>query len=386
MNQIVLPQEFTAKDYEKLDRDLDRAKSDLFVKRYASFYAPLLCSLNFHWSNRIPTAATNGVDLLWNPLDFLKLTRGQRVTTLKHEVEHPARFHFDRKGPRDHELWNIACDYRINNDLDREGYECAGMGLYLDHKYPPGMAEEDIYDDLVANGVPQPPNGQGGDMINFGPDGGPVTREQRAQAVNNVIRAAQQAKLSGAGSMPSDIEETLTRFLAPVVPWEQYIYRFFTDLVEDGYSWSRPNRRYSDVYLPSKHLEDGALAHLAYFEDVSGSISNDDMIRFNSEFKFLKENFKPEKMTLLQFDTRICDEIVYKQDDPFDRVVRKGCGGTSLECVRAWIEEHKPTAVVVFSDLQCAPMAALSSQIPILWVCIANGSATVPFGQVIHIK
>jgi predicted metal-dependent peptidase len=372
-------------NYSSLDRELDKAKSDLFMTKYAAFYGSLLCSLNFTWNTRIPTAATNGIDLFWNPNDFLKCTPGQRKTTLRHEVEHVARLHFDRQGSREPRLWNYATDYRINNDMDYEGYETAGFGLLIDHRYGPGMPEENIYDDLVARQANFPQFIM--DMLAEDENGQPLTKEQKAQIVSNVVRAAQQAKLAGAGNMPSDIEKTLDVFLTPVVPWQRHISRFFTELMdEDAYTWSRPNRRYSNLYLPSRYQEEGALAHLCYFEDVSGSISDTDMIRFNSEIRHLKETYKPSKMTLVQFDVGIRSITEYEKDTPFDHVVRKGCGGTHLECVRQYILEKKPTAAIIFSDMDCEPMQPLGFEIPVIWVVVNNPNATVQFGEIIKIR
>lgn len=376
-------------DYHKLDHMLDIAKSDLFLTKYASFYGSLLCSLNFSWTERIPTAATNGIDLLWNPKDFLKLNAGNRKSTLRHEVEHNARLHHDRRGNRDPKVWNIACDYRINNDMQLEGYEMDSKEFLLDHKrFPPGMPEEDIYDELMKNvRYIQLPEGWSPDMISEDHNGLPLSAPDKARTLNIVVRAAQQAKLGGAGNMPGDIEKMLTRFLTPVVPWEQYVHRFFTDLIEDGYTWSKPNRRYSDLYLPSSYVEDGVLGHLMYFEDVSGSISDDDMIRFNSEIKYIKDKFQPEKMTLVQFDTKIQSEIEYKREDPFEHVVRKGCGGTTWQCVHQHIVEKRPSVALIFTDMGFwDPITRLPFDIPVLFVGINSAGVRPPFGQMIYIK
>lgn len=394
-------------DMHALTRELDRTKSELFTHKHAAFYGSLLCSLNFAWAADIRTAATDGVNLFWNPYWFKKLTPKSRVTVLMHEIQHPARLHFARQGSRNPRIWNYATDIRINNDLTDEGYSFEGIeNCWRDPSFARGVPEEDIYDALLLLGqqpgqntgswghlFPQinsnggtpgqsPFDEEDGDMLSSGP----MTKDDMAKAVNNVVRASQQAQLAGAGNMPGDIEALLTTFLAPVVPWERYLHRFMQELMEHGYTWRKPNRRFTDLYLPSHFEEEGALNHLAYFEDTSGSITDADALRFNSEFKYVKETYEPKKMTLIQFDTIIQDERVYMDTDPFDQVVIKGRGGTSLGPVRDWILKHRPTAAVVFSDLCCAPMEALGFEIPIIWVCINNRSAKVPFGQVIHIR
>ena len=186
--------------------------------------------------------------------------------------------------------------------------------------------------------------------------------------------------------MPGDVEAVLTQFLAPVVPWEQYLHRFMQELTEGGFTWKRPNRRFQSIYMPSRFEDEGALDHLIYYEDTSGSINDKDSIRFNSEFKYVKETYKPKKMTLVQFDTIIQHEQTYTEDDPFDQVVIHGRGGTDLACVREHMMKHRPTCAVVFTDMGCAPMEPMGFEIPIIWVCISNKQAKVPFGQIVHIR
>jgi predicted metal-dependent peptidase len=392
-------------DIPHLTKELDRAKSGVFLGNNAAFLGSLMCSMNFHWDRSVPTAATDGVNLYWNPDWFLSLKPEARKTVLVHELWHPARLHFHRQGTRDPKIWNYATDIRINNELTAEGYSFDGIeGCWRDTKYPPGMPEEDIYDDLMKNQTPPPPQGgwgqppppcnggnggsePGGPNPDSGCDMLPADKGTSATAINNVVRAIHQAKLGGgAGTIPGDVELLISKFLSPVLPWELLLNQFMQDLIQEEYTWRQPNRRFPDMYLPSRYQDEGKLTHLIYYEDVSGSISDVDCLRFNSEVKHVKDTFQPSKMTLVQFDTRITQEIVFYDDDPFDQIKILGRGGTSLVPVRAHILHHRPTAAIIFSDLDCAPMEPLGLDIPILWICIRNGKAKVPFGKLIHIR
>lgn len=399
MNAITRKAEYQDFDLNHFTRELDRAKSFLFQHKYAAFYGPLLCSLNFFWTLDIKTAATDGVNLMWNPDWFGKIKLSTRATVLMHEVRHPAGLHFVRMGDRHHKIWNYACDIKINNGLIDEGFDFSELSwCWKNPSYPRDMPEEDIYDDLIIKGTAptlgawgQIPGGSGGPggEEDDGSDMLPtreMTKEDQARAVNNVIRAAHQAQQAGTGNMPGDIETTLNQFLAPIVPWEQIIHRFMQDLTQGGITWRKPNRRFSDLYLPSSFDDEGLLEHLVYFEDTSGSISDKDALRFNSEFKYVKDFYKPKKMTLVQFDTIIQQVLEYDEDTPFDQVMIKGRGGTDLEPVRQYILKHRPTAAIVFSDLRCPPMQPLGFEIPIIWICITNRQATIPFGTVTHIR
>lgn len=376
-------------DLYQLTRELDRTKSAVFLdKKNAAFLGSLMCSLNFIWSRSLPTAATNGVSFWWNPDWFVSLDPEVRKTILMHELWHVARLHMIRLENRNPRYWNYACDIRINNDLEREGASFYGVeNCWKDQSFDADgiMAEEDIYDKITNDGnslkgSSWSDEGEDGDMI-------PLSNQEKQTVVNSVVQAVHQAKISGqAGNLPGGIQEVINKFLEPIIPWQTVLMQFFTDLLNEDYTWKRPNRRYQDMYLPSKFTDDGRLEHLIYFLDVSGSISDKDLLRFNSEVKYIQETLKPQRLTLVQFDTIIQDVKEFREEDPFDEIHIIGRGGTSFAPVREYIMEHRPTAAIIFSDMWCTPMEPLDEEIPVIWVAIDNQSATVPFGKLIHIK
>lgn len=369
-------------DLRQLDRELDKVKSKVFLGRHAAFLGSLMSSLEFVWTYEVKTAATDGVKFYWNPNDFLALPPEERCATIEHELWHCARLHMQRRGSRDPKIWNIACDIRINRDLRIEGYTLPVPMWIQEHRECPTEVEEEIYDFLYQNAVKLPPGNSDGHMVPGDPKDGNGTHK----AVNNVVKAITQAKIAGAGNLPGGIEEVVSQFLAPVVPWETHFQAFFNDLLDEDYSWKRPNRRYSDMYLPSRYTDDGRLEHLLYAWDVSGSITQSDEVRFNSEVKYIWDTYQPRKLTLVQFDTRITSVQEFEEGDEFRDIKIKGRGGTNLAPLRDYIIQHEPTAAVIFSDLECAPMQPLPFEVPTIWVAVRNKKAQVHFGQLIHIK
>lgn len=385
-------------DYAFLRRELDRCKSAILMDAKNAFLGALMCQLKQDWDESIPTACTNGKSIWWNPRWFLSLPKPARVTVQAHEVWHVARLHMIRRGNRDPRLWNMATDIRINNDLKAMGFSFVGLeGAWMDDKYPPEMPEEDIYDDLLKNNVQPPPmNPFDGDLGSepgepgdgAGPyNSGPPDKKAAVEQLQAVAQAVQQAKLQKqASSIPGHIELLVDEFLSPVIPWEQVLFNWFTDLITEDYSWRRPNRRYQDMYLPSLQSDEQRLTCLHYYFDVSGSVTDQMIKRFNSEVKYIKDTFNPEKLVLVMFDTKIHEVYEITEDDVFDRIKVTGRGGTCLKCVHAHIEETKPTAAIIFTDLECIPMQPLKVSVPIIWTVADNPSAKVPFGQIIHIK
>lgn len=366
-------------------RALDQVMATVFLHSSSAFLSSIMLSLRFEWDDKIETACTNGIELRWNPKFFDSISHKARTHVLEHELWHVGLLHPVRIGSRDPLTWNYACDYLINGRMKKDNKDFDKIPVLQSDAYDYDlMTEEDIYDLLPS----MPPgffpfgskNGEGADML-------PLDASQQSEVVQTVVRAVQTAKLANqAGSIPGSIQETINKFLDPIIPWEQLLFRFFTDMLEEDHSWRKPSRRYSDMYLPSRFLDDGRLDHLMFVEDVSGSISNSDLIRFNSEVKYIKEALNPRLLTLVQFDTKIQSVKEIPEDQPFTEVVICGRGGTSLVPVRKLINKKRPTAVVVFSDLECDPMDPLEHDIPVIWVVINNRNERPPFGEFIHIN
>lgn len=366
----------------ELNKMLDLVKTNVFLGSNAAFLGSILCSVEFKWDLEKPDIVwTDGINMGWGPKDFLRCSPKERTSTLLHELWHVALMHGIRQGNRDPKVWNIACDYRINNNLRADKYEVPNNWV-VDPKLDRNgiLSEEEIYDLLMQNAIPMP--------VQAMPDLKPQENPDPNAILSTVVRAAQAAKLAGqAGTLPGSIQELLTKFLEPVIPWRNVLAKWMTELMDtDEYTWRRRNRRYEHIYMPGTDQEEGKLQHLVYFLDVSGSITEEDCIRFNSEVKFVQETINPEKLTLVQFDTRITHTQVFTSDEPFEDIQIVGGGGTSLVPVRNWIEEKMPTAAIIFSDLECPPMSPLTKNIPIIWAVIRNKNVKVPFGTLIHIE
>jgi predicted metal-dependent peptidase len=79
---------------------------------------PLLFSLLYPIQHiatlNIPTAATDGLRVFWNPKFVLKLSRRGLRFLGCHEAFHALYMHPQRRGSRHPKLWNIAVDYIVN--------------------------------------------------------------------------------------------------------------------------------------------------------------------------------------------------------------------------------------------------------------------------------
>jgi predicted metal-dependent peptidase len=382
-------------DYNVLDKELARIKAKMFLGNNAAFLAPIMFGLDFRWVEDLwcNTAATDGERFFWKPLYFHHLKESARISIVTHEIWHVARLHHLRRGSRDPKRWNYACDTVLDNFMDYEGYDMVnlfpveagfapGTKPLINHDYD-GLSEEEIYDIMEKDAIPIP------DWYVPTLMDPKETQVDPQKILNHVVSAFHSATMSGgAGNIPGDVKEIINKFLKPKLPWERLVYNWFNELGGEDYSLARPNRRYlgHDLYLPSVVPDREGLDHIRFYEDVSGSVGDQEVLRFNSEVKYLKDTFNPKMLTLIQFDTKIQSVIEFTENDPFDEVVIVGRGGTSLEPVWKDIVEHRPTAVIIFSDLQCKMMRKLPFDIPLIWVAVNNRKAHVHEGLLIHIK
>lgn len=119
-----------------------------------AFYAELLQYVNIYGTFDLEhkTMATDGVSIMFHPEFVLAQTDAAIRFVLCHEILHCINEHHERRGTRNPQGWNIACDYAINPILDgEEGFEWPqidGKRIGLYEKRFAGMNAEDIYEIL----------------------------------------------------------------------------------------------------------------------------------------------------------------------------------------------------------------------------------------------
>lgn len=384
---------------QELELTLQKAKVQLFAKKGAGFLGSLLCNHEIFFDETAPTAWCNGKSIGIGPAFWSILTKETRVTLLAHELWHTGFEHMSRVGNRDPEIWNQAGDYVINNMLKKNGFVFDDMGGLLDERFN-DMTTEAVYAVLEQE---QPPSGGSsggiglpmpGEASNQGQEGKPDIQgdlrdpggdKAKADISRKNVQAIQASQMSKeAGVIPGEIKEIIDEFLNPVLPWNRILHRYFSDLSNDDYSWRRPSRRYTDEYLPSLMGENG-LEHLVYYLDVSGSISSGELQRFHSEVRYIHQELRPKRLTLVTFDKKIQQVFELEQDDVYENFEIIGRGGTDLSPVHDHIVENHPTAAVIFSDMYVPKMKA-NPGVPVIWIIMDNKHAETDFGTRIHLS
>jgi len=145
-------------DAEEVNRKIRRVI--LWININQGFYGELLSHVNIFGSSNLDpkTMCTNGRDIIFHPEFVMNQTEAALRLVLCHEILHCIGDHGKRRGNRNPEGWNIACDYAINPLLQGEiGFEWpvsedgTRSGLY-DARFE-GMRAEDIYQQLEDEGA-----------------------------------------------------------------------------------------------------------------------------------------------------------------------------------------------------------------------------------------
>jgi len=352
---------------------LTKARTDIILD--SPFFGSLVFKLKPVETDSVPTMATDGKELLYNK-DFVnQLTSAQLIGVLCHELLHCAFLHHLRRGDRDPQRWNAACDYAINGIL----LDDFRLTLPEDRLYDPqytGMSAEAIYTALPE----QPPAPQWG-MVNDGQgdaDNGSV-QEQEADWAAAVSTAAQAAK--AAGKLPDKFDALIKKAQAKV-NWREQLRSLMGSVSRSNYNWYPGDTRYvhHNLFLPA--LNEPSLGHLVLAIDTSGSVSEAELSQFLGEIQHIVDEQHRESLTVIHCDADIAkiEEIEEGEEIP-GKVY--GRGGTRFQPVFDYCNEHPTDALIYFTDMYPCDGWPEQPAYPVFWGRTSDVDA--PYGSHIDV-
>ena len=320
-----------------------------------------------------PTAATDGRKLYYNSEFLKKMPAKQLEFLIGHEVLHCVYDHMGRRGERNPQLWNIADDYCVNQDLlDQRIGERIPVGLY-EPKYR-GWSAEEVYDDLYKNadkidvddlldklldehldGDGEDGEGEDGDEKKDGKGRPKLSEEERKQIRDEIKEAVMSAAQTvGAGNLPSGVKRLIKDLTAPQLNWRELLQQQIVSTIRSDYTWSRVSRKGWDIdaVLPGNDVEREIDICVAI--DASGSMSDDMLKDILSEVKGIMESYNSFKLHLWSFDTEVYNATVFTQEN-LDEIMEwevGGGGGTIFEANWEYMKEQDsaPKKFVMFTD------------------------------------
>lgn len=372
----------TPVEEKKLQIRLSKAKTSLVLEH--PFIGTMALNMPFSLTDQVPTAATNGERVLFNPEFISGLTDEELKFLVAHECMHPMLEHNFRRGQRTARRWNRAADYVINKLLtDEKIGKMPEVGLLDDHIYTAGGGTSDgIYNILEDD---EGDDGDG-DYPGTGLDncedagGGPAEQAQKqAEMKVKVAQAAQAAKMMGKLSV--SMARIVEQILQPKVDWRSVLARFIEKARTDERTFARPNRRFASqgIYLPSS--SGSRMGELLFAVDCSGSIGQAEIDQFSAEIHKVKDDCCPTRIHVMYFDSQVSHYESYGPDDQLD-IKPHGGGGTAFSPVFRYAQEHgiEPVACVFLTDLVCDDFGD-APDYPVLWVSTSADKA--PFGEIV---
>jgi predicted metal-dependent peptidase len=370
---------------DKVTKLLSQAKARMLMT--AVFWSCVLMSTWFERTTRVPRAATDMKKIMWNPDFFGGLTVGVICFVLAHEVMHIVLRDGLRRGNRDPDRWNRACDYRINWILWKAGFELWEECLF-DKQYA-NMSAEQIYEMLKKDDAERKKNGGGepkrdglhGDVQEPADADDPaVQREIEATIKQAVSEAATYARMAGQGSPV--LERLISEVLEPQVHWLEHLRHLARSHLNEQETWNRRNRRFRHQYLPSKFSE--TIGDVAFTGDTSGSIDNTELCKYGAESRYIYEELRPSRMHFAWVDSDVRSVQTFEQGDPFD-LKPVGGGGTDMRKAFDYYEDIKPEVMIMFTD-GFTPWPKVAPSYPCIICCTTAANVPDYLGDVVRIK
>ncbi len=351
--------------------------------------------------DNVPTACTNGKNEYYGRAFVESLNDAEFRFLILHENYHKLYRHLTtwrhlyKEDPR---RANKACDYVINlklteTDAFKRGWITMPKHGLLDPQYH-NMDAQQVYKMLERDGSDEKTGGAG-NSEGFDEHDWEGAQEMTAEEQDQLAREIDEAIRQGAtlaSKVGSGGSRAFEDVLATQRDWRELLREFVSTTCagHDYSTWRKPNRRYIgyDMLMPSAISE--TLGEIVIANDMSGSIDDEFLKSFVSEFIGICEQLKPSKVRILYWDTEVCSEEVYLQDE-LANIAKStkpmGGGGTMVECVPQYMNEHdiKPECVVVLTDGYLGGSWGQWS-VPVLWCIKDNKSAHPSNGVCIHIN
>jgi predicted metal-dependent peptidase len=339
------------------------------------FYGVLLSMIDFIPESSLPTMATDGVKVFYNPNFVMQLTDDEVYGTLLHEISHCIYLHCTskRRLNRAHHRWNVACDYAINLEIKSMGYALPNHSL-IDNKYNEMNAEQ-IYDQLPEDCS---------NLSTLDTHINNVDEGSWDDMEDQIITAYEMTKnQKSRGTLPSGLQRWIDKLRKNKVKWERIFHRYVGQaLAKDDYSFVRVNKRFlgQDVYLPD--LRSHIIGSVVIAIDTSGSICNNCLQQFASEIN--KISHLVSEVVAMTCDASVHEVVKIRAfDNWLKKLKMKGGGGTAFEPVFDKVKELKmvPELLIYLTDAY-GSFPPKQPGYPVLWcVTSADGLNHIPWGQ-----
>lgn len=354
----------------------------LRVRTRMPFFGALALFLRHGLDERVPTACTDGKEVLFNPAFAGALTSAELDAVMVHELLHAALLHVPRRGDRDPLTWNIAADIVVNGIIRQEKSLSLPAGACIDNQLENYEVEE-VYQLLLADPWNSSITWIGQDLAPA-ENGLPLPENERRAIEAHWKKAWQEAAVivqtQGHGALPAGMRRHLETITHPLLDWRSLLWRH---LVRTPVDFTGFDRRFigSGIYLEALEGETVA-ARIAV--DTSGSVQPDQLAQFLAEVREILRLYPQIDAQLFYADTSLHGPF-----DPDDESLSHpiGGGGTSFVPFFDRMQEEMDfarTVVLIYLTDGFGTFPRQPPDHPVLWAVTPGGlpSNKFPFGSV----
>lgn len=401
-------------------------------------------------TDSVPTAATNGKIIMINKQFIEKVYNENGLEAVMgvfvHEVLHMVLMHVFRMQNRDRMRWNFATDAEVNcNILDKMHIPLpdgvvriddvdgkVAEEIYKMFPEPPqfemmdshefwGMAEDNNDSDGDGNSDSESSgdedkegkgkSGKGKDKKSSKKDGdkneqsggkdqkdkkGGKFRKMTAAEVKTAERDMQKKIVTAynvsknRGDLPDSIKRLVEELTSPQYDWRAILAQFIQP-TNDDYSFSPPDRRFSEYEFNLPSLSDESLNNIVIAVDTSGSIDINMLTRFVSEAIGILHCYPSVKAHFGVCDADVHEWVEVDTTTSAEKILNSlaGGGGTDFRPVfkKAEADFTKPSAMIFCTDTD-GYFPEKTPDYPVLWVIPKEYKerATVPFGLKVFVN
>lgn len=359
----------------------ETARASIVKVKALMFFAASLLQTKFVVDNTQPTAWTDMTVIGYNSEFIESLDVPTAKFVIVHELLHILLKHGLRRGNRDPEEWNKACDFAINIMLKDLRFSIWSWAL-IDEKYR-GMTAEQIYAKRQQEGGKGKGQGQAGQGQSQGQSQGglggdlrpvPAVTPEQAAAIDHEISktlARASAIAREYGVMPASLEAIVSAGYEDPVPWEQVLIDYMTACIATDENWNKRNRRYSEVILPS--YKSNGMDELTIVADSSGSMFSKSVFeRIAVAVNHIVTVIKPMVVRVVWADDADCSNIDVFEDGKEVVLHPKGGGGTDMRKPLAYVaEQYTPEVVLLLTD-GYTPWPEVETPFPLIVGCTTD--------------
>lgn len=304
-------------------------------------------------------------EIYLNPARGLSLEGAKFVVA--HEVLHAGLCHSSRRKGRDPYLWNVACDFVINDWLVTMGVGAPPDGGLLFDEELRGWAAEDIYlrlaADLRLRRRLSTLRGTDCDMLDDGPGRFFTDREEFCRRA--LLQGLDYHQASSRGTLPDGLVEAIRTLNQPPIPWQAKLAEWIQErfpLPERRRTYVRPSRRQSATpEIPrARYVEpedERASRTFGVVIDTSGSMQRAELGKALGAVVSYSQAQAVKYVRLVYCDAMPYDEGFVTIESLATRVSVRGRGGTVLQPAVNLLETRqdfpKDCPILIITDGLC---------------------------------